>query len=201
MFTSSDCKDIGIRQFEFVTKTQFLCIFVQNRQKLILIFNIGAPPHTHVIIFFPSGKNHFIDQLWIIETHWNIIKSALHFKLFIFQLSSRNQVLIPPPLQPHNFPFSPLSSSVLQLPHPFPFHPPLSSFLGLSVVYLSDPFIIQTWWCKHLIFQSLNIWHITIHSLKYPRYATSECKDLRIMNFKLFFIYQKSKEEMHVWFS
>ena len=23
-FTSSDCKDIGIRQFEFVTKTQFL---------------------------------------------------------------------------------------------------------------------------------------------------------------------------------
>ena len=24
-FTSSDCKDIGIRQFEFVTKTQFLC--------------------------------------------------------------------------------------------------------------------------------------------------------------------------------
>ena len=26
MFISLDCKDIEIRQFEFVTKTQFLCV-------------------------------------------------------------------------------------------------------------------------------------------------------------------------------
>jgi len=37
-FTSSDCKDIGIRQFEFVTKTQFLCdISLSNFAKLWFI--------------------------------------------------------------------------------------------------------------------------------------------------------------------
>ena len=57
-FTSSDCKDIGIRQFEFVTKTHFFCLkvekityfFIHVRKQLDVI-NIGG---NITLPWFPS---------------------------------------------------------------------------------------------------------------------------------------------------
>ena len=45
----------------------------------------------------------------------------------------------------------------------------------------SNPFIVATWWCKPLIFQTyLEIEFSRNHSLKYRRSATLGCKDIGI---------------------
>ena len=40
--------------------------------------------------------------------------------------------------------------------------------------------IFSTWLCKPLIFQTNIIWSKMIHSLKYRKFPTFECKDIRI---------------------
>ena len=41
-----------------------------------------------------------------------------------------------------------------------------------------NPYIFKTWWCKPLIFLTLTIWSTRIHSLKYQRSTSSDCKDI-----------------------
>jgi len=45
----------------------------------------------------------------------------------------------------------------------------------------SNPYILATWWCKPLIFQTLAIW---VQSMKYQRSAISGFKDVRIITFE-----------------
>ena len=42
-------------------------------------------------------------------------------------------------------------------------------------IKFSNPYIVATWWCKHLIFQTSNIRFNRIHSLKYLRSTTLGC--------------------------
>ena len=49
----------------------------------------------------------------------------------------------------------------------------------------SNSYIFATWWCKPLIFQTYNISSNIIYSLKYQRFMTSGCKDIRIKNLSL----------------
>jgi len=41
-------------------------------------------------------------------------------------------------------------------------------------------YILTTWWCKSLIFQTLVIWSNRINILKYLRYQRLSCKDIGI---------------------
>ena len=55
-FTSSDFNNIGIRQFDFVTKTQFLCGLVTKRRLLQLKDGPKAQNHKKKILILGKIK-------------------------------------------------------------------------------------------------------------------------------------------------
>ena len=57
----------------------------------------------------------------------------------------------------------------------------------LSLCYklkFSNPYIFTTGWRRSLIFQTYIIWSNRIHSLKYLRFTTVGCKDIRIRKYE-----------------
>ena len=60
MYTA--CKDVGIKKFEFVEKTQFL--FTINKQKYYFVFEVGGMKDSKdipfIIVFYRSQYHHYL---------------------------------------------------------------------------------------------------------------------------------------------
>ena len=48
----------------------------------------------------------------------------------------------------------------------------------------SKPYIFATWWCKPLIFQTINSGRSNSLNLKYQKFTPSVCKDIWVRKFK-----------------
>ena len=89
-FTTTDGKDIGIRKFEFVTRTHFLCWLIDGNERstVKLDFYLICLWSCYVFIWFVSDHYVFI---WFVSDHyvfiWFVSDHYVRRKGFLSQIS------------------------------------------------------------------------------------------------------------------